>query len=156
MLMDEATPTSDEIAQVRETHIGRLLQQAERAYRGEAVRRLQQRGHQQVTLAHVALLSHLDLAGTRLTVLAERAGITKQSMRQLAIELKALGYLVRSDDPTDQRAGLLKFTDAGWRFLQDANIIKHELETLYREELGDEDFQRFRAALMKITHITEG
>jgi MarR family transcriptional regulator, temperature-dependent positive regulator of motility len=34
-------------------------------------------------LAHTTLLAHLDPDGTRITVLAERAGMTKQSMGQL-------------------------------------------------------------------------
>ena len=153
--MDEFLPSADAIHLVRQTHIGRLLQQAERAYRGAAVKRLQQRGHQHVTLAHVALLSYLDLDGTRITVLAERAGITKQSMRQLAIELETLGYITRSDDPTDHRASLLKFTEDGWRFLRDANAIKQELEARYNAQLGVPALQQFREALQTVIHIDE-
>jgi DNA-binding MarR family transcriptional regulator len=154
--MDEFSISKEELTHVRQRHIGRLLQQAERAYRGEAVKRLQQRDHQHVTLAHVALLSYPDLDGTRLTVLAERAGITKQSMRQLAIELETLHYITRSDDPTDRRASLIRFTDDGWRFLQDANIIKHEREARYSEQPGEVKFQRFREALHIAVHDWRG
>ena len=153
--MTDTFEEAKKIAHVRQTHIGRLLQQAERAYRGEAVKRLQLRGHQHVTLAHVALLSYLDLDGTRLTTLAERAGMTKQSMRQLAIELEALGYITRDDDLTDRRASLLKFTDTGWRFLQDANAVKQDLEARYNAMLGEEGFLRFREALIQVMQLEQ-
>jgi MarR family len=45
-----------------------------------------------------------DRPGTRLTVLAEAARITKQTAGALVDQLERSGYVVRRPDPTDARA----------------------------------------------------
>lgn len=131
----------------RERHIGRLLLQAHRAFNTRAIDELRARGHPGLGLAHTALLPHLDLAGTRTTTLAERAGMTKQGMGQLVLDLERQGYLTRQPDPTDRRATLVRFTDEGWRFLRDAEAVKRDLEAEYASVLGERGLARLRAAL---------
>ena len=140
----------EQIRELREQHIGRLLLQAQRAYNARAISMLHERGHRGLTLAHTALLPHLDLEGTRITTLAERAGMTKQGMGQLVSELERQGYVVRVADPTDARAVLVRFTDAGWQFLRDAHAVKRELEAGYASVLGPERLDALREALQEI------
>ena len=107
----------------RDEHMGRLLQRAWRVFNTQAIAKLRGRGHGGLTLAHTALLANLDLDGTRITALAERAGMTKQSMGQLALDLEAHGYVTRAPDPTDRRATLVRFTERGGQFLRDAGVV---------------------------------
>lgn len=58
-------------------------------------------------------MPHLDFAGTRLTDLAARAKITKQSAQQLVDELVEEGYMRRRPDPEDGRAKLIVLTRKG-------------------------------------------
>src|SRR5215831_14772060 len=127
------------VAERRQSYIGRLLQNAARAVSVQATERLRARGHQGLSLAHTTLLAHLDLDGTRITALAERAGMTKQSMGQLVMELEQRGYVGRQVDPTDRRATLVTFTEAGWQFLVDAGMVKREIEAEYAALLGAEE-----------------
>lgn len=129
---------SAQIEELRQHHIGRLFLQAHRAFSERSIAKLRERGHVGLGLAHTLLLPHLDLAGTRITVLAERAGVTKQAMGQLANDLEAQGYVTRTVDPTDRRATLLSFTERGWQFLRDAHLIKREIEAEYIALLGEE------------------
>ncbi len=138
----------EQLDQMRQHHIGRLLQQTSRAFNVRAMTKLQQYGHTGLSLAHTSLLSNLDLEGTRITVLAERAGMTKQSMGQLALDLEKKGYIQRMIDPRDHRATLILFTTAGWQFLQDAYQVKSEIETEYRAFLGDEGMCHLRSSLL--------
>ncbi len=140
----------EDIRELREQHIGRLLLQAQRAYNARAIAKLHELGHRGLTLAHTALLPHLDLEGTRITTLAERAGMTKQGMGQLVSELERQGYVQRATDPTDARAILVRFTDAGWQFLRDANSVKRELEAEYGGVLGPDRLDDLRQALRSI------
>jgi DNA-binding MarR family transcriptional regulator len=90
------------------------------------------------------------MEGTNISVLAERAGTTKQAMGQLVAELEGKGYVLRVPDPTDRRATLIKFTEAGQRFLLDAYHVKHEIEAEYTAILGEEQMELLRGALMRL------
>jgi len=141
----------EDLQQMRQTHIGRLLQQMYRQFNQQAIARLQQQGHQGLTLAHIQLLSHLDIEGTRITTLAERAGITKQSMGQLVTDLEHQSYIERKADPSDRRASLVFFTDRGWEFLQHAYTIWREIEADYQTILGEGEMRQLRSSLEKLS-----
>ena len=140
----------DELLALRQQNIGRLFQRAARAYSELAMEKAAIAGHDGLTVYHTALISNLDVEGTRITTLAERAGMTKQAMGQLVNELETRGYVRREPDPDDKRAALIKFTDLGWQFLQDAFEIKKEIEAEYAVILGDEGMQSLRQLLEQL------
>lgn len=117
---------------------------------------LHARGHQGLTLTHTALLANLDREGTRITTLAQRVGMTKQSMGQLAHDLETRGYIARMPDPDDRRAARVIFTVAGQQFLRDAHAVVHEIETEYADMLGAERLALLQSALEELlAHETE-
>lgn len=63
------------------------------------------------------LFQYLDRDGTRLTMLAARIGIAKQSMIELVARAEALGLVDRRPDPEDGRAKIVGFTPDGLRLL---------------------------------------
>jgi DNA-binding MarR family transcriptional regulator len=130
--------------------IGRIILQAYRAFASQSVAKLRERGYAQITLAHTALLASLDPEGTWIITLAERAGMTKQSMRQLAVDLEKQGYVKRTIDPQDKRATLVTLTEAGWQLLGDAQEIKQQMQLECRSLLGDEQMQTIEAGLVKL------
>jgi len=136
-----------EIVKQRQQHIGRLLQRAYRAFTEQGTALLQARGHQGLSLAHTTFLSYVDEDGTHITVLAERAGMTKQAMGQLVTELEQHGYVSRKPDPSDRRATLVRFTAAGWQFLRDAAEVKRAIESEYTAALGTDRFAELRQSL---------
>lgn len=145
--VDEHAAEWQQLRELRDEHIGRLLLQAQRAFNAQAIRKLRERGHGGLGLAHTALLPHLDLDGTRITTLAERAGMTKQGMGQLVLDLERQGYVARDVDPADRRATLVRFTEAGWQFLRDAHAVKRALEAEYAAVLGAHRLEALRTAL---------
>jgi DNA-binding MarR family transcriptional regulator len=96
------------------------------------------------------LLAQLDPDGTRLTTLAQRLGITKQSVGQLVGDLETSGYVQRLEDPNDRRASLVRFTERGWRFCQDANRVRLELEAEYEMALGADAMRTLRDLLEQL------
>lgn len=72
----------------------------------------------QVGAAHVHITRHLALQGTRLTDLAELAGMTKQAMGKLVDQCEAWGLVARSPDVRDARAKLVVFTPLGLVWLK--------------------------------------
>jgi DNA-binding MarR family transcriptional regulator len=156
---DEHSAEREQLAhleELRERHVGRLLLRAHRAFNARAVEKLRARGYVGLTLAHVALLPHLEVAGTRITTLAERAGMTKQGMGQLVLDLERQGYVTRAPDPTDRRATLVRFTEDGRRFLRDAVAVTRELETDFAALLGEARLEALRSALAALVDHETG
>ena len=83
----------------------------------------------QVGAAHIHITRHLAIEGSRLTDLAQRAGMTKQAMGTLVTQCEAWGMVRRGDDPADARARRVQFTATGLAWLsayQDAVVQAEE------------------------------
>ena len=140
----------EQLEELRQEHIGRLLLLAYRAFSERALRKLRKLGHTRLSMVHTTLLPHLDVTGTQATVLAEHAGISKQAAGRIIADLEHEGYVQRLPDPTDQRASMIVFTDAGRQFLVDAYQVKKEIEEEYTTLLGAEHMQHFRSMLQEL------
>jgi DNA-binding MarR family transcriptional regulator len=127
-----------------------LLREPFRAMTGRLHRRLAERGHPQVRAAHGAVLQFLDDAGTRVGVLAERAGMTKQSMAELVGHLEAHGYVERVPDPADGRARLVRATARGREVFAIARELVAEVEAELVERMGPAKVRRLRALLEEL------
>lgn len=145
--------TREQIDELRQHHIGRLLLQAHRQFSTQAIEKLAERGHTSLGIAHTNVLANLDLAGTRITTLAERVGVTKQAVSTVVAELETKGYLETSKDPADGRAILITYTEAGWNFLRDAHEVKREIEAEYQTVLGAEGLQTLRTLLQGLIQV---
>jgi DNA-binding MarR family transcriptional regulator len=133
----------------RLTHLGRLL--------GHSMRRFDERvlhlmahnvevplalsnlaARAQVSAAHVHVTRHLELQGTRLTDLAQRAGMSKQAMGDLVDQCAAWGLVTREPDPRDARARMVKFTPTGMAWLQAFREAVAQAEREFRAEVGED------------------
>jgi DNA-binding MarR family transcriptional regulator len=104
---------------------------------------------------HTQVFDHLDPDGTRLTVLAERAQMSHQSMGELVGELVELGYLERVRDPADGRARLLRATPAGLRHIGGAVEHLVGIRERWQRELGGLAVDEVLHALRILTNICE-
>ncbi|HYH11831.1 MAG TPA: MarR family transcriptional regulator [Thermomicrobiales bacterium] len=138
---------SQDLEELRQRHVGRLLLRAHRAFSVRAAEMLHDRGYPGVALRHIDLLPHIDAAGTRATVLARRAGMTKQGMGKLVAELEERGLVERAPDPTDGRAMLVRFTGVGMDFLEVAVGVVQDLEREYLDILGEERLRDLKESL---------
>ena len=133
----------------RQTHFGRLL--------GHAMRRFDERvlqlmaDDEQVPLAlahlaardkigaaHIHITRHLALKGSRLTDLADAAGMSKQAMGDLVNQCEAWGLVTRQADPLDGRARLIQFTPTGLAWLDAFKSAVEQAEVEFRAAVGEE------------------
>ncbi|SMF56996.1 Winged helix DNA-binding domain-containing protein [Tistlia consotensis] len=99
------------------------------------------------------MLRHIARDGSRVTELAERARMTKQSMAQLVDALRERGYAELAPDPSDGRAKLVRLTERGWQ-LHDALVaISREFEADRAREMGEETWRRLRGLLEELTQL---
>lgn len=140
---------------LRQENIGRLCLRLYRGFNAHAVSMLQARGHAALSLAHTALLINLDVDGTRIVDLAARAGMSKQAMGRLVQDLEQVGYVKRSMDLHDHRATRVSFTPEGQRFLDDAAVVKREIESEYAALLGNDGLAELRDGLLTLVNAVE-
>jgi len=110
--------------------------------------RFAERGHPDIRAPHGNVMQFLDGEGTRVSVLAERAQMTKQSMGELVAHLEELGYVHRVPDPADRRAKLVRSTPLGEELYAIAREFVAEIEAEWTEHLGAERM-RMRRELRK-------
>src|SRR6476646_1571401 len=107
-------------------------------------------GFDDVRPAHTAVFQHIEGDGSRLTDLAERAQITKQSMGYLVDYLEERGYLERRPDPTDRRVALICLTDRGWDQIHAALAIIAAIEDDWARRVGKHRMEELRDVLREL------
>jgi DNA-binding MarR family transcriptional regulator len=130
-----------------------LLREPLRAMNEELIARLAERGHGQVRLPHGNVLQYLDDDGTRVSVLAERAHLTKQAMAQLVEHLEEHGYVERIPDPSDGRAKLVRATARGRDVYAVAREFVADIDARLDHELGPAKVRRLRALLEELNAV---
>lgn len=127
-----------------------LLREPLRAMNEALIERLHAEGHAAVRLPHGNVLQYLDDAGTRVSVLAERAHLTKQAMAQLVEHLEAHGYVERVPDPDDRRAKLVRATSRGREVYAIVRAFIAETDERLQRRLGAAKIRRLRALLEEL------
>jgi len=107
-------------------------------------------GFDDMTPAFAHLIPLLDATGARPTVLAQRAGITKQAISQLVRELEARGYLEQVPDPTDTRAKIVRLTKRGIQLRAACMGVRQQLQEIALAALGKVRLTRLRNDLQEV------
>ena len=110
-------------------------------------------GFDDIRPAHTAVFQHIDADGTRITDLAERAQITKQSMSYLVEHLESHGYVERKPDPSDRRATLICLTERGWSQIRAALAVISTIEEGWERELGTKRMELLRELLADVARL---
>jgi len=134
----------------RPTNLAVLMREAFVALNDVVIARLTERGHAEVRSAHGAVFQYLDDTGTTVSVLANRAQMTKQAMAELVRHLETHGYVTRVPDPDDRRAKLVTPTARGHEVITIAQELVPELEGRVSRVLGADRMQALRDDLEAI------
>lgn len=136
--------------QARNTHVGRLLFELTRDFESKSLARLHALGHHTLTQAQKQVVVHLPLDGARITDLAARAGVTKQTMMRLVDGLEMQGYVRRQADPADSRAKWVLLTSRGHALLNDGLACVDAIQHEYRAALGAGKFDALHQQLQAL------
>jgi DNA-binding MarR family transcriptional regulator len=136
----------------RTTHLGRLLSESLRRFDTRvqtlmahseqaplALSNLAARGKVSAAIVHIT--RHLDLQGSRLTDLAQAAGMSKQAMATLVDECEAWGLVKREPDSRDARAKTVVFTETGLQWLAAFETAVAQAQQEMAQDMGEEVMQ---------------
>ena len=133
----------------RETHLGRLLGHAMRRFDARVLSLMANNdqvplalsnlaARDQISAAHIHITRHLSLQGSRLTELAQAAGMSKQAMGDLVNQCEAWGLVKRASDSRDGRARQVVFTEAGLAWLAAFQMAVAQAEEEFKASVGTE------------------
>jgi len=137
----------------RPMQMGLLLKLPYLAVERHITRRLHGLGFVDLRPAHYAVFQVMEAGGSRLTDLAERAQMTKQSMGYLVDYLEEHGYLQRAADPNDHRAQLIRITAKARKMDDAVEAVLEELHAAWAQRMGKAKFKQLRQLLGELVFI---
>jgi DNA-binding MarR family transcriptional regulator len=153
--LSKSTRLPDTDARQRPENLAILLREPFVAMNEALIGRLAERGHAEVRYAHGNVFQFLDDAGTRVSVLAERARMTKQAMAQLVAHLEQHGYVERVPDPSDRRAKLVRTTARGRAVFGVVRDFVAEVDARLVARLGEAKVQQLRGLLHELGDVLD-
>lgn len=121
----------------------------------ERVREAMRDAGYDVTVAQARIAQRIAEDGTRLTELADRAQVTKQTASLLVAALEREGLVERVPDPDDGRARLIRLSARGRQAAQRAMEVVIGVEREWAEHLGPELTDRLREGLVRLREVTD-
>ena len=151
--------TLSELRQYRNSKLYRPLGRIWRVYNKRLVTALHAMGFADFSPAFPQILSNLDTQGTRIGVLATRAGVTRQAAGQLVAEIERCGYVERRPSDEDARATVVRFTARGRKLLANVFDLVEEIEAEFAaildRQLGRGAFDGLRMQLARLADAVD-
>ena len=129
---------------------GALLRICWQAVRARIQRDLIADGFDDIGVAHLAVFQYPSPRGLRVTLLADRAGMSRQAITYLIRDLEGKGYLELRPDPSDKRASLVHPTQRGEAAIRAIRAAVRRVEQEWERQLGRSRFAQFRGTLLTI------
>ncbi len=142
------------ISEARDT-LGSLLRLSYEMLQARVYGRLAELGYDDIRPAHSSVFRYIKPGGSRVSDLAERAQMTKQSMAYLVASLQELGYVVIGPDPDDGRAKQVILTDRGHAVWDSLVLLSAEAEKRGVERIGKVDIEHLRVTLRALAEALE-
>jgi DNA-binding MarR family transcriptional regulator len=130
-----------------------LLDVAFDAMMAEFRRELEQTEFSDIRPTHGCVFRYVKGPGLRLTEIAERGNMTKQSAGEIVDDLVARGYVKRVPDPADRRAKLICLTERGEEAQAYGLQLFAEVERRWAERFGAERIAALRETLEEIAAV---
>ncbi|MEC9397354.1 MAG: MarR family transcriptional regulator [Myxococcota bacterium] len=140
---------------LKRASVAQLLFKSARLLNDYAIAQMVAMGFEGIRVTHTRLFPHVDLEGTRMSVLAERVGVSKQAIGQWVDELEEMGLLERVADPDDGRAKLVRFARDGESLIDGVRALI-AIEQEFSRVLGEERWQELGESLAVLLEELEG
>ncbi|MCB1675352.1 MAG: winged helix-turn-helix transcriptional regulator [Halioglobus sp.] len=147
-LEDSPASSPDRSCEMHLKHnLGRYLAELARDYEIRCKDIMHKLGHESIRFDHLAVLSHLDVAGADHSTLAGRAGISMQAIGKQVRALQRLGYVANEVDLRDRRVRRVSFSPRGYHFITDLLTAFQQIEYDYLEVIGRRNYRSLKKQL---------
>lgn len=143
------------LARRRQDHLARQLDRAFAAVEAEVRRGMEERGYA-IEQVYLPIVRNVALEGSRITDIADRAGLAKQTVGPLVKDLEERGILRVDVDPADGRAKLVRFTDLGLEGLDAGLDAVRSVEQKCARALGAGGLKRLKRDLKNVLEALGG
>lgn len=113
-------------------------------------------GYNEIRIGHLQPLLELSKGDFSNNQLAEKTGMTKQSMNRLIKELLSLGYVKLYKNEQDARVINLKLSPKAHSFLKYLESKNQELDRLLIPAMGEDMYRVFKSSLNTLSTYLEG
>lgn len=120
------------------------------AFFGEFRGELAESEYNDIRPTHGCVFRHVQGDGLRLTEIAERANMTKQSVGEIVDDLASRGYVQRIPHPEDRRAKLICLTERGEAAQAHGRRLFAKVEKRWAERYGAERIAGLRELLEEV------
>ncbi len=128
-------------------YIGAMLRDVWQWVRDQMYAGVVAAGYDDLSAAHVGLWRYPGLEELRPSQVADRVGITKQSVNDLLGHLEQHGYILRVPDLVDGRARMIRLTPKGRRLQQTIYAEAGAAQLRIEEILGSRQFTQLHHSL---------
>jgi DNA-binding MarR family transcriptional regulator len=126
----------------------RLLGVAVDHFSTELTQRVAAAGYADIRPGHGCVFGGIDPEnGSRLTDLADRAMMTKQTVGEVVSDLEKRGYVERVPDPADGRAKIIRLTTKGQEVYLTGWQLNDEIEKEWAARFGEDRVAALREVL---------
>lgn len=144
----------DKSADLGPFNVGLLLFIPYRELEEKVFDAIQAAGFTDLTLPQARLFQRLAAHGSRITELANRIYVTKQTASALVSAMERTGYVKRVPDPLDARASLVLAAERGLAAAEVAAAEIQRIEQQWRQGLGSARYDRLVRDLNALAEIT--
>jgi len=145
-------PDRSQLAKKREKHLARLLADAFDSVEESIRKGMAEKGFD-IEQVFLPVVRNLALDGSRISEIATRARLSKQTIGPLVRVLAERGIVEVSEDPADRRAKLVRFTQVGLLGLQAGLKSVEAVEARCSAKLGTNRLARLKRDLQIIADI---
>src|ERR1700722_3540289 len=135
----------------RSPYVGAMLRVVWQWVRDQLYAGVVAAGYDDLNAAHIGLWRYPGLEGLRPSQLADRAGVTKQSVNDLLGHLEQHGALLRVPDSADGRARVIRLTSKGRRLEQTIYASAGTAQLRIAEILRPRRFAQLHSSLELLT-----
>ena len=138
----------------RHENLGRLLLASVINWQDVLVLGLRKKGFPNFRASHMNLLRHIDFGGTRISEIARRSRVSKQTVGELIAGCEAANLVKIVPDATDGRAKIVTFTRLGKSIIVAEREIMERMDAQLARVVGKDRLEELRDTLSVLAQGT--